>query len=338
MTCYDLYQKALQTKGFSAIIKELNIVSGTAKRWESLQNVPEQYKIDLMRLCEIPIDYSQLSAREKDQFFTPEKTAENCIDILYNIIEENGIDINEYIFIEPSAGKGVFLNYLPENTLAFDIEKFDNRVQVQDFFTWQPEQDKKYIVVGNPPFGLRGQKALKFINKSLTFADFCAFILPPLFDSDGRGTPKKRINGNLLYTGQCDSKYNYPDGTATTVATIFQIWTSLKNLGEEIKPNEKPIGFQIYSLSDGGTPGSTRNKDKLYICDYYLPSTCFGENNVHLYDNFEDLPQRRGYGIIVSDNTLREKIQTIDWSKISFYSTNGASNLRSSLIINAINN
>lgn len=291
-----------------------------------------------MRLCEIPIDYSQLSVREKDQFFTPEKTAENCIDILYNTMEENGIDINEYIFIEPSAGKGVFLNYLPENTLAFDIEKFDNRVQVQDFFTWQPEQDKKYIVVGNPPFGLRGQKALKFINKSLTFADFCAFILPPLFDSDGRGTPKKRINGNLLYTGQCDSKYNYPDGTATTVATIFQIWTSLKNLGEEIKPNEKPIGFQIYSLSDGGTPGSTRNKDKLYICDYYLPSTCFGENNVHLYDNFEDLPQRRGYGIIVSDNTLREKIQTIDWSKISFYSTNGASNLRSSLIINAINN
>ena len=291
-----------------------------------------------MRLCEIPIDYSQLSVREKDQFFTPEKTAENCIDILYNTMEENGIDINEYIFIEPSAGKGVFLNYLPENTLAFDIEKFDNRVQVQDFFTWQPEQDKKYIVVGNPPFGLRGQKALKFINKSLTFADFCAFILPPLFDSDGRGTPKKRINGNLLYTGQCDSKYNYPDGTATTVATIFQIWTSLKNLGEEIKPNEKPVGFQIYSLSDGGTPGSTRNKDKLYICDYYLPSTCFGENNVHLYDNFEDLPQRRGYGIIVSDNTLREKIQTIDWSKISFYSTNGASNLRSSLIINAINN
>lgn len=36
MTCYDLYQKALQIKGFSVVIKELNIVSGTAKRWESL--------------------------------------------------------------------------------------------------------------------------------------------------------------------------------------------------------------------------------------------------------------------------------------------------------------
>jgi hypothetical protein len=57
-----------------------------------------------------------------------------------------------------------------------------------------------------------------------------------------------------------------------------------------------------------------------------------------LYDDFEDLPQRRGYGIIIVDDSIREKIQSIDWSKVSFYSTNGASNLRSSLIINAINN
>ena len=291
-----------------------------------------------MRICEIPIDYSTMSAREKDQFFTPAATAEECVNILYNTIEENGINIEEYIFIEPSAGKGIFLNYLPSNTLAFDIEQFDERVQIQDFFTWQPDKDKKYIVIGNPPFGLRGQQALKFINKALTFADLCAFILPPLFDSDGRGTPKKRINGNLLYSGPCDSKYNYPDGTATTVATIFQIWTRLKNLGEEIKPNEKPIGFQVYSLSDGGTPGSTRNKDKLYNCDYYLPSTCFGKENIYLYDDFENLPQRRGYGIILTDDSLRQKIESINWGEVSFYSTNGASNLRSSLIIQAINN
>ena len=221
MTCYDLYKKALQEKGFSAIIKELNVVNGTAKRWELLQNVPEQYRIDLMRLCEMPIDYSQMSAREKDQFFTPAETAEECTNILYNIMEENNINIEEYIFVEPSAGKGIFLNYLPENTLAFDIEQFDERIQIQDFFTWEPETNKKYIVIGNPPFGLRGQQALKFINKALTFADLCAFILPPLFNSDGRGTPKKRINGNLVYSGPCNSKYNYPDGTTTNVATIF---------------------------------------------------------------------------------------------------------------------
>jgi predicted RNA methylase len=85
---------------------------------------------------------------------------------------------------------------LPENTLAFDIEPKDNRIIKQDFLDWEPNLDpsKKYIVIGNPPFGLRGQKALQFINKAFTFADFVCFILPPLFNSDGRGSPKKRIS------------------------------------------------------------------------------------------------------------------------------------------------
>ena len=110
MNCYELYKEALQKQGASTVIKELNVVTGTAKRWESLQSVPEQYRIDLMRLCGMTIDYSQLTAREKDQFFTPEKTAEECVNILYNLLEENDINVNEYIFVEPSAGKGVFLN------------------------------------------------------------------------------------------------------------------------------------------------------------------------------------------------------------------------------------
>ena len=36
MTCYDLYKEALQKKGFSTVVKELNVVGGTVKRWESL--------------------------------------------------------------------------------------------------------------------------------------------------------------------------------------------------------------------------------------------------------------------------------------------------------------
>lgn len=36
MTCYDLYKEALSLKGFSTVVKELNVVTGTAKRWETL--------------------------------------------------------------------------------------------------------------------------------------------------------------------------------------------------------------------------------------------------------------------------------------------------------------
>ena len=55
-----------------------------------------------------------------------------------------------------------------------------------------------------------------------------------------------------------------------------------------------------------------------------------------LYD-FNDLPQKRGYGIIVEDDIILEKAKKIKWNEISFKSTNGALNLRMSLIIKALN-
>ena len=336
MNLYELYLLAIEKTDRSTVIKDLNITSSTAKRWEEKKEVPPQYYFDLMRLCALPVDYSLFTPREKDQFFTNAGVAENCVSILYDIVEKNGYSIDEYVFLEPSAGDGAFLPFLPEDTLAFDIEPKHEKVLEQDFFTWTPDKNKNYIVVGNPPFGLRGQQALKFINKALTFADFCAFILPPLFDSDGRGTPKKRIQGNLIYSGPCGNNYHYPDGKGVEVNTIFQIWTRL-DLNSLVEEEEIPNGFSVYSISDGGTPGSTRNKDKIGKCDFYLPSTIFGADKMIAYQSFEDLPLRRGYGIILENKELT-LATSLNWSEVAFESTNGALNLRKSIIVKTINN
>lgn len=335
MNLYDLYLTAITKAGRSKVIQDLNVAPGTAKRWEDKKEVPAQYYFDLMRLSKLPIDYTKFTAREKDQFFTSANIAESCTSILYNILEQNGISVEDYVFLEPSAGNGAFLPYLPENYIAFDVEPKDDNVLTQDFFTWEPKVGTKYIVIGNPPFGLRGQQALKFINKALTFADFCAFILPPLFDSDGRGTPKKRINGNLIYTGPCGSNYYYPDGKNVEVNTIFQIWTRL-DFASLVEEEETPKGYSVYSISDGGTPGTTRNKDKIEKCDFYLPSTIFGAEKMIAYNSFEDLPLRRGYGIILENKDLMSAC-SLPWHEIAFESTNGALNLRKSLIVKAIN-
>ena len=48
-----------------------------------------------------------------------------------------------------------------------DIEPKIENIDTQDYLSWLPsDKQKKYIVFGNPPFGLRGQLALKFINHS----------------------------------------------------------------------------------------------------------------------------------------------------------------------------
>ena len=186
------------------------------------------------------------------------------MEIVIKTLEELNINIEEYIFIEPSAGSGRFLPYIPtKNYLAMDIEPLGSNIINQDFLDWTPDLTKKYIVIGNPPFGLRGQKALQFINKAFEFADFVCFILPPLFNSDGKGSPKKRIDANLIFSEDITSyAYNYPNGENVNINTIFQIWSKM-DMGINLNETYNPIGYQIYSLSDGGTPSSTRNKDKL---------------------------------------------------------------------------
>ena len=53
-----------------------------------------------------------------------------------------------------------------------------------------------------------------------------------------------------------------------------------------------------------------------------------------VYDDFEKLPHRRGYGIIVSNHkdAIKDIVNQIQWSDVAFPSTNGASNLRFDII------
>lgn len=98
--------------------------------------------------------------------------------------------------------------------------------------------------------------------------------------------------------------------------------------------------MKIYSLSDGGTPSSTRNKNMIDKCDIYLPSTCFGKENMKCYKSFKELPNKRGYGIVFNKlkNIMIETSENTNWNEISFLSTNSALNLRSSLIYSVFKN
>lgn len=316
----------------------LNLAIGTVQRWIELKNIPPQYKFDLLRLLAKDIHPQDYKSSEKDQFFTPEHITKLCWDTFKNKV---GINVDDYIFIEPSAGDGAFLTLLPKNTIALDIEPRHALVKKQDYLLWHPtDMTKKYIVFGNPPFGLRGHVALNFIRHSLKFADYVCFILPQLFESDGKGSPRKRVEGyNLIHSEKLSALFYTPENTNVDVNGVFQIWSKFTtNVDYALsEPNQENI--KVYSLSDGGTVSSTRNKKMLDKCDIYLPSTCFGKENMKLYDTFNELPGRKGYGIVFLKNKerMKEKSKTIDWSSASFLSTNSAYNLRTSIIIDTLN-
>ena len=115
--------------------------------------------------------------------------------------------------------------------------------------------------------------------------------------------------------------------------TIFQVWTKIHCDRITIEKQKTCKQYlKVYSLSDGGTPSSTRNKKMLDKCDIYLPSTCF--KGMQIYNSFEELPNRRGYGVVFfkDKEKLKQLYKNTDWGKVAFISTNGAINLRTDLI------
>ena len=86
-------------------------------------------------------------------------------------------NITEYI--EPSAGSGVFLDYLDKPYLAYDIKPDDSRVVKQDYLNLDLDYKKGRCIIGNPPFGnSKNDLVKKFYNKSIIVADYVVFILP----------------------------------------------------------------------------------------------------------------------------------------------------------------
>ncbi len=111
---------------------------------------------------------------ELDKYYTSPDLAEYIVNKTKEIIGKE--NITEYI--EPSAGAGVFLNYLDKPYMAYDIEPENNNIIKQDFLTLDLEYKKGRCIIGNPPFGNRNVLSVQFYKKSIQIGDYISFILP----------------------------------------------------------------------------------------------------------------------------------------------------------------
>lgn len=162
-----------------------------------------------------------------DQFYTRPDIARECVhkanSIICKLIEEPPF------YIEPSAGDGVFYDLLPhKNRIAFDIEPHHEEVIKCDFLHSSykpPVPRKRVVVIGNPPFGLRGKLAVAFMRKAFAVADIVAFIVPVIFR-------KYFIHKQLPKGVRWIDSLELPHNSFRTfthanynVHTEFQIWT-----------------------------------------------------------------------------------------------------------------
>ena len=114
-----------------------------------------------------------------DKYYTSYDDMEYCVNKAWDILRDNGYAISE--FLEPSAGAGVFSNYLSTSGLdviSIDIEPEGEDIIKADFLKYDLNYVKGRCVIGNPPYGSRLSLANKFFKKSIEIADYIVFILP----------------------------------------------------------------------------------------------------------------------------------------------------------------
>ena len=301
-----------------------------SSKWDGLVNN--------LNKTEIP-EYAINKSLPSDSYFTSDKTAKKCFSIFIDTLSKENIDIEDYIFIEPSAGSGVFYNLMPTNK-RIGVEFYNKNKEFikADYLTWKPENLKdKYVVLGNPPFGVRGAYALAFVNRSLLWADYVGFILPMSFHSNGKGTNMKRVNnGHLIYSQILEQESFFsPDiNKEITINSLFQVWK--KGKGKSIFSNYDVSEYvDIFTVC--ASPDRLCGLDKIGRYDFYVSSSFFGDSLKIVYD-FEDVKYKSGYGIIIkkSKDKILSKIKNIEWNEYGSLATNSVKHIRRHHIENCL--
>lgn len=172
----------------------------------------------------------------KDQFYTKEIVAKTCIDKIVETISNP----TEYLWIEPSAGNGAFLNNITFPKIGIDIEPKSSNIQKEDFLSWShPKIDKDIIVFGNPPFGRQSSLAKSFISKSCKFAKVIAFILPRSFTKPSMYHVFD-LSFHCVYSIELEQDSFLLNAKSYNTPCVFQIWEKKekpRQKNEKIQPN-----------------------------------------------------------------------------------------------------
>ena len=160
-----------------------------------------------------------------DQYYTKPAVARACWETLLGVLP---VRADRARFIEPAAGDGAFFDLLPaRRRIGLDVAPRHAGIREQDFLTWERRaRDRSLqVVVGNPPFGNRGDLAVRFVNKAAEIADTVGFIVPVNFR---KFTIHKQLNDELrlIKVQQLPrNSFRLSSGRDYAVNTEFQVWT-----------------------------------------------------------------------------------------------------------------
>lgn len=252
-------------------------------------------------------DTSKQNENGLDQFYTNPDVALRCYNKLVELVNINDYDIH----LEPSAGSGSFF-YIMDNfkKIGVDIEPTTDDVVKMDYFDYKPIAGKKYLVVGNPPFGRVSALAVKFFNKSAEFSNCIAFIVPRTFK---RISIQNKLNLNFKLIYNEDLPINPCCFTPImTAKCCFQVW--VKTDEPRVKTNydksHADFDFIKHGPKDKNNQPTPPNN-----CDFAMKA--YGSNCGEIIDKELYLLRPKSWHWIKSNidiQLLKNRFQQLDYS------------------------
>ena len=238
--------------------------------------------------------------RRLDCFYTQPNIARGCLQKLLVVADPNDYDL----FVEPSAGTGVFLSILPHPRIGIDIIPTGNpEITQADFLAWQPalsQRDQKTMVVGNPPFGKNSSLAVKFFNHAAEFADCIALILPRTFRKPSVTNRLNRSFYPRLDWELPENSFEF-DGQPCMVPAVFQVWVRYQT----------PRPLKSWPTTHKHFSFTTQEEAEFAV-------QRVGVNAGQVKFNFAAISPSSHYFIKAHHSSVAQVLQNLDWSSAKY--------------------
>lgn len=227
-----------------------------------------------------------------DKYYTPPNIAEYVINKTNEVVGEENITE----FLEPSAGGGVFLQYLNKPYKAYDISPEEENIIKQDYLDLDIKYKKGRCIIGNPPFGRANSTLKRFFKKSIELGDYISFILPI----------SQYQNNNELYN--FDLIYSEDLGDVMYSKTLKRCCLNIykKPIHKKSKPKHEYEDIEIVGW----------RKAKNVDCDFYI--CCYGSGVGKIVD--KDSHYVNINGIVIKNKDLKERVfkvfEEADWAEL----------------------
>jgi len=280
-------------------------------------------------------------SKDLDKFYTHPDIAKKFVDIIDNIFPLKNFDL----ILEPSAGNGNILQYLPENSIGLDIEPEADNIIKQDFFEYQSPYDPifnniKIACIGNPPFGsgYMNPLAKAFFNHAATFSDLIAFIVPAKWNSSWKVQFQLDKNFGLYYSEVLPKNSFLLDEKPYNVPCCMQIWSksnsnNLENLRITQRPPTKHKDFDMFLTCDN-VPKLPEVREQIRNQEYWEFALKYW-GQIRVCDFNEVSPDTTTHYLFKSKKDyVRSIFEKIDWNQ--YVSNMGAPNVGGkSLVVKA---